>query len=140
MRIFGGTTGLQQPLEIGLNQGFREVLKEIQEEQDMAAWRDGKKVANPTRMDILDRVCKGYFWSVKTKASLGCWKKAGITNSLAGDEDAIWMKHGMSDWRKKHQEATPERVSAPTLLAMVEGQPALHYPEEPSSDEDTDDE
>ena len=114
----------------------------------MAAWVGGKKAATPTGEDISDRVREGYFGSVKSKAPLGCWKKAGIANSPAGDEDdliepelfAIWMKRGMSDWRKQYQEADPENASAPTLLATAEGQPAPRYPEEPSGDEDTDDE
>ena len=65
------------------------MLKEIQEEQDMAARRDGKKVATPTRKVSLGRTRKGYIRSAKTRESLGCWAKAGIANSLAGDEDDL---------------------------------------------------
>ena len=75
VRIFGGVTSAAQPCDVGLNQAFKQYARDKQEMQEMEQWESGKKVATPSRLDLLDRVEYAYGEALKATDCEKNWKQ-----------------------------------------------------------------
>ena len=163
MRIPGGITGEVQPVDVGYNQPFKQILADMQQDWEKTALAERGHV-RPTRVEILERVLAAHkklladkFSSDATRNGALVFKWCGITNKLDGSEDdlltnsnrVVWDKAEIPAWRANFLAAHPPGFkSAPEVLAELETRGAVfeqdaELPEadsnsEPASGEDAD--